>query len=129
MYMYNYADSSTSSPSEESSATQNSTNTEATCLESHPPGLLRSVEAAGDRLVSKSAQLIQDKTTNLSESFMSVQSKMDDGKFYNCIQSGSFHVRCMAAALRLQLGPGWVGKLWERQFGEPTEVMLQFSRS
>ena len=30
----------------------------------------------------------------------------------------------MAAAFCLQLGPGWVGKLWERQFGEPSEVML-----
>ena len=67
MYMYNYADSGTSSPSEEASATQNSTNTEATC-DSLSPGLLRSVQAAGDRLVSKEAQLIQNKTTNLSES-------------------------------------------------------------
>ena len=32
---------------------------------------------------------------------------MDGGKFYNRIQSGSFQHRSMAAALRVQYGPGW----------------------
>ena len=32
---------------------------------------------------------------------------MDGGKFYNRIQSGSFQHRSMAAALRVQHGPGW----------------------
>ena len=95
---------------------------QATTLETLPPGLLRSVEAAGDRLVSKAAQLIQDKTTNM-------RSKMDGGKFYNRIQSGSFQVRCMATALRLQLGPDWVATTWQRQFDDPDEVMVQFGRS
>ena len=98
-------------------------------LESLPPGLLRSVEAAGDRLVSKSAKLIQDKTTNLSESFMSVRSKMDGSKYYNRIQSRSFQVWCMAAAVRLQLEPGWVAALWQRHFKEPEAEMFQFSNS
>lgn len=35
----------------------------------------------------------------------------------------------MAAALRLQLGPDWVAKLWQRQFDNPDEVMLKFGRS
>ena len=51
---------------------------------------------------------------------MSVRSKIDGGKFYNRIQSGSFQHRCAAAALRLQLGPGWVAELWKRRFGQPT---------
>ena len=34
---------------------------------------------------------------------------MDGGKFFNRIQSGSFQHRCMAAALRVQHGPGWIG--------------------
>ena len=133
MFINYYLDSgnssSMSSSPSPSSSEQNSTDVETTPLDNFPPGLLRSLEAAGDRLVSKSVQLIQDKTTNLSESYMSVRNKMDGGKFYNRIQSGSFQVRCMAAALRLQLGPDWVAKLWQRQFDNPDEVMLKFGRS
>ena len=43
---------------------------------------------------------------------------------YNRPQSGSFRVRCMATALRLQLGSEWVVILWQRQFDVPDEVML-----
>ena len=32
---------------------------------------------------------------------------MDEGKYFNRIQSGSFQHRCMAAALRIQYGSGW----------------------
>ena len=32
---------------------------------------------------------------------------MDGGEFFNKIQSGSFQHRPMAAALRMQHGPGW----------------------
>ena len=60
---------------------------------------------------------------------MSVRAKMDRGKFFNRTQSGSFQARCMAAAPRLQLGPGWVAELWQQHFGEPDAVMLQFSSS
>ena len=45
---------------------------------------------------------------------------MGGGKIFNQIQRGSFQHRSMAAALRLQLGPGWVSKLWEREIGELT---------
>ena len=50
-----------------------------------PAGLIQLVEAAGDRLENKAAQLIQHQTMNLSESYMSVRSKLDGGKFYNLI--------------------------------------------
>ena len=60
---------------------------------------------------------------------MSVRSKIDGGKFYNRIQSGSFQHRCAAAALRLQLGPGWVAELWKRRFGQPTVIQLQFAQT
>ena len=39
-------------------------------LDKLPPNFLHDVEAAGDRLVSKAAQLIQNKTTNITENFM-----------------------------------------------------------
>ena len=58
--------------------------------------------------MSKAAQLIQDQTTNLPECYMSVRAKMDGGKQINHIQSGSFQRWCMAAALRLILGPTWI---------------------
>ena len=37
-----------------------------------PPNFLCDVEAAGDRLVSEAAQLVQSKTTNITENFMSI---------------------------------------------------------
>ena len=87
------------------------------------------MESAGDRLLSKSSQLMGDHTTNLSENYMSLRSKMDGGKFYNRIQSGSFQNRCMAAALRLQIGPGWVSEFWRKNIGEPGEYQLKFMKS
>ena len=42
-------------------------------LDSLPPNFLHDVEAAGDRLVAKAEQLIQNKTTNISENFMSTK--------------------------------------------------------
>ena len=78
-----------------------------------PPGLLRGVDTIGDRLVTKAAQLVHNKTTNLCENYMSIRCKMDGGKFFNRIQSGSFQHRCMAAALRVQYGPGWVAHVWQ----------------
>jgi len=32
---------------------------------------------------------------------------MDRGKYFNRVQAGSFQHRSMAAALRVQYGPGW----------------------
>ena len=71
-----------------------------------PPNFLHDVEAAGDTLVAKAAQLVQDKTTNITENFMSIQCKMDGGKYYNRIQSGSFKHCSMAVALHVQFGSG-----------------------
>ena len=43
----------------------------------------------------------------LQKTLCPLDAKMDRGKFYNRIQSGSFQHRSMAAALRVQHGPGW----------------------
>ena len=75
-------------------------------LDRLPPDFLCDAEAAGDQLVAKAVQLIQNKTTNITENFMSIRCKMDGVKFYNRIQSGSFQHRSMAAALWVQCGPG-----------------------
>jgi len=55
-----------------------------------PNGLLQAVETLADRLVIKAPQLIHNKTTNIYENFMSICCKMDGGKFFNRVQSGSF---------------------------------------
>jgi len=92
-------------------------------LEVLPPGLLRAVDTIADRLVTKATQLVHNKTTNLCENYMSVRCKMDGGKFFNRIQSGSFQHRCMAAALRVQYGPGWVAHVWQSLFQSTSDIM------
>ena len=81
-----------------------------------PAGLFRAVDTLGDRLVAKAPQLISNKTTNICENFMSIRCKMDGGKYFNHVQSGSFHHRCMAAALRVQCGPNWIAHIWKTLF-------------
>ena len=55
------------------------------------------VETPSDRLMVKAPQLIDDCTTNPCKNFMCIRCKMDGGKFYYCIQRGSFYYRSMAA--------------------------------
>ena len=88
-------------------------------LESLPSGLFRAIQGAGDRIVTKASQLVGNHSSNLCENFMSIRSKMDGGKFFNWVQGGSFQHRSMAAALRVQLGPEWISKFWERKIGKP----------
>ena len=97
-------------------------------LDKLPPNFLRDVEAAGDRLVAKAAQLVQNRTTNITENFMSIRCKMDGGKYYNRIQSGSFQHRSMAAALRVQFGPGWTTSILN-SFGIQSTVFDKFTSS
>jgi len=94
-------------------------------LDELPAGLFRAVDTLGDRLVAKASQLIHNKTTNLCENFMSIHCKMDGGKYYNRVQSGSFNHRCMAAALRVQCGPKWITHVWRTLFhcvGETIDI-------
>ena len=53
-------------------------------------GLIQAVDTIADWIVSKAAQLIHNKTTNLCENYVSICCKMDGGKYFKCIQSGSF---------------------------------------
>ena len=91
-----------------------------------PPNLLFEIEQAGDRLMNKAAQLISNRTTNLSECFMSIRIKMDGGKQINRIQSGSFEHRCMAAGLSMTLGPGWIETTLKHLFGSCSAVTKTF---
>ena len=68
-------------------------------LDEFPINMLFELDRAGDRLINKASQLIGDQTTNLSECYMSIRSKMDGGKQINRIQSGAFQHRCMAAGI------------------------------
>jgi len=92
-----------------------------------PPNLFFEIDRAGDRLVSKAAQLISNSTTNLSECYMSIRAKMDGGKQVNRIQSGSFQHRCMTAGLSATLGPGWIETTWKHLFGHCSTITETFS--
>ena len=98
-----------------------------TNLHDLPPNLLFEIERAGDRLVNKAAQLISNRTTNLTECFMSIRAKMDGGKQINRIQSGSFKYRCMAAGLSMTLGPGWIEDTLKHVFGSCSSITETFS--
>ena len=86
-------------------------------LDSLPSGLYAKVMACGDRLVVLAPQLIQNKTSNLAECYMSVRCCFDGGKYFNKIQRGSFEHSCYGAALRVQNGPQWPISFWEETTG------------
>ena len=98
-------------------------------LDEFPINMLFELDRAGDRLINKASQLIGDQTTNLSECYMSIRSKMDGGKQINRIQSGAFQHRCMAAGLRLTLGPGWIAETWQSLFGSCSNITSAFANT
>ena len=98
-------------------------------LDELPVNMIFELDRAGDRLISKASQVIDDQTTNISECYMSVRSKMDGWKQINRIQSGAFQHRCMTAGLCLSLGPGWIAETWESLFGSCSSVMSTFSNT
>ena len=53
-------------------------------------------------------------TTNLAEGYMNIRCKFDGGKQINRSQSGSWEARCAGAALRVNEGPEWGPKCWEK---------------
>ena len=77
--------------------------------------------------MSKASQLVSNKTTNISENFMSIRCKMDGGKYFNRVQSGSFQHRSMAAALRVQYGPGWTTSILH-QIGIKSQPQEEYTK-
>ena len=88
-----------------------------------PMGLIEKVKSCGDRLVSMSAQLISNQTSNLAECYMGIRALYDGGKQFNRVQSGSFQTRCYAAGLRIQEGPHWQSKILEKTTGEASDTV------
>ena len=76
--------------------------------------------------MNKATQLVSNRTTNLSECFMSIRAKMDRGKQINRIQSGSFEHHCMAAGLSMTLGPGWIKTTLKHLFASCSAVTETF---
>ena len=97
-------------------------------LDKLPPNFLHDVEAAGDRLIAKAAQLVQNKTTNMTENFVSILCKMDGGKYYIRIQSGSFQHRSMADSSLVQFGSEWTTSILN-SFGIHTTVSGKFNNN
>ena len=58
-----------------------------------PTGLMNEVLKKGDRIVSLAAQLVTNKTSNMAETYMSINAKFNGGKQVNRIQRGSFENR------------------------------------
>ena len=54
---------------------------------------------------------------------------MDGGKYFNRVQSGSFQHRCMAAALRIQHGTGWLADVWKLALSCVGDVLVKFSKN
>ena len=57
-----------------------------------PTGLMNEVLKKGDR-ISLAAQLVTNKTSNMAETYMSINAKFNGGKQVNRIQRGSFENR------------------------------------
>jgi len=81
--------------------------------------VVRDVQVLLDRLASKSERLVGNFTTNLCESWMSIRSKFDGGKFVNRCGRGSWHARCYGSALRKNLGPSWSPYTYSKVTGLP----------
>ena len=58
-----------------------------------PTGLMNEVLKKGDCIVSLAAQLVTNKTSNMAETYMSINAKFNGGKQVNRIQRGSFENR------------------------------------
>ena len=58
-------------------------------------------------------------TTNLAECWMHIRTKFDGGKQINRSQRGSWEGRCAGAGLRLNEGPKWGPKCWEKAVSVP----------
>ena len=76
--------------------------------------MIHDIQVAAGRLVTKVAQLINNETTNMAESWMHVRSKFDGGKVINRSQSGSWEHRCMGAGLQHNLGKEWGPNMWSK---------------
>ena len=78
------------------------------------PKLYYDLQSILSRLVRKASQLIDNRTTNMAESWMHIRSKFDGGKVINRSQSGSWEHRCMGAGLQQNLGKQWGTEIWEK---------------
>ena len=61
-------------------------------LDSLPPGLFIAVQNAGDRIVSKASQLVENYTSNICENFMSILGKMGRGRYSIEFKEGHFSI-------------------------------------
>ena len=88
-----------------------------------PPNLMFEVEWAGDRMVSKAAQLIINNTINFSECYISIQAKMDGGINH----SHTIWIICrLLYGLLLTLGPRSIETTWKHLFGTCSAVTITF---
>ncbi|KAJ8299476.1 hypothetical protein KUTeg_023536 [Tegillarca granosa] len=59
-------------------------------------------------------RLLDNYTTNLAESWVSIRAKFDGGKLNNRCNRGSWHSRCYGGSLRINLGASCSTVVWEK---------------
>ncbi|XP_053403226.1 uncharacterized protein LOC128558323 [Mercenaria mercenaria] len=74
------------------------------CTKEELKELIKDTQILLNRIADKSDRLIGNFTTNLCESWMSIRSKFDGGKFVNRCGRGSWNARCYGGGLRKNLG-------------------------
>ena len=74
--------------------------------------MLHDIQVIVSRLAAKAAQLIDNFTTNIAETWMNMRCKFDGHKAINRSQSGSWGHKCMGAGLRFNLGHDWGPKTY-----------------
>lgn len=81
--------------------------------------MLHDIQMAVSKLAAKAAQLIDNETTNLAESWMHVRMKFDGGKNIHRGQNGVWQHRCMGAGLQHNLGKEWGPPAWSKMTSTP----------
>ena len=82
--------------------------------------IIRDVSLILNNVADKAERLINNNTTNLCESWMSVRSKFDGGKQINRTNRFSWRTRCYGASLRRNVGINWSPEVWKAVTGLPS---------
>jgi len=87
-------------------------------LEFQKSGFWLAIVAELQRLLNKSASLVENATSNLAESLMNVVAKYNCGKRLNFCRRGSFQRRCYIAGESFTKGPLWHRSPWKKLTGQ-----------
>ena len=87
--------------------------------------MIRDVNVLLRCLADKAPLLIENATSNLAESWMSVRGEFDGGKVINRCARGAWYARCYRSALRVNVGPNWSPLVWEKITGHAADRLFR----